>query len=75
MGAGRDADRLAAALREAGGAVVGAADGTLLITGVDAPTVGTTALASGVALHELVTERPDLEAVFLELTRAEAGIR
>ena len=30
---------------------------------------------AGVALHELVTERPDLEQVFLELTAGKAGIR
>jgi ABC-2 type transport system ATP-binding protein len=70
-----DADRLADAVRQAGGTVTDGADGTLLVTDVDAPAVGTIALASGVALHELVTERPDLEAVFLELTRAEGGIR
>ncbi len=41
------------------GAVNG--DGALLVTGVDAPAVGAAALRSGVELHELTTERPDLE--------------
>ncbi|RIV35922.1 ABC transporter ATP-binding protein [Micromonospora radicis] len=49
--------------------------GTLLIAGVDAPTVGRAALGAGVELHELTTERPDLERVFLELTAGKAGIR
>ncbi len=31
--------------------------------------------AAGVELHELATERPDLEQVFLELTAGKAGIR
>ena len=31
--------------------------------------------AAGVELHELVTDRPDLEQVFLELTQGKAGIR
>lgn len=47
----------------------------LLVGGVDAPTVGRAALAAGVELHELATERPDLEGVFLELTTGKAGIR
>jgi ABC-2 type transport system ATP-binding protein len=50
-------------------------DGFLLVSGVDAATVGRTALAAGVELHELTTERPDLEGVFLELTAGKAGIR
>jgi ABC-2 type transport system ATP-binding protein len=50
-------------------------DGALLIGGVDAPTVGRAALTARVELHELTTERPDLEGVFLELTAGKAGIR
>ena len=41
--------------------------------GVDAPAVGAAALAAGVELHELITERPDLERVFLELTAGKAA--
>ncbi|MBX7265398.1 ATP-binding cassette domain-containing protein [Micromonospora sp. Llam7] len=69
------ADALTAAL--AGGPAAVEADGqdVLLIAGVDAPTVGRAALAAGVELHELTTERPDLERVFLELTAGKAGIR
>jgi ABC-2 type transport system ATP-binding protein len=50
-------------------------DGVLLITGVEAAAVGAAALRAGVELHELVGERPDLEEVFLELTKGKAGIR
>src|SRR5947207_2051960 len=50
-------------------------DGALLITGADAPTVGAVALRAGVELHELVPERPDLEDIFLELTKGKAAIR
>jgi ABC-2 type transport system ATP-binding protein len=50
-------------------------DGVLLVSGVDAPTVGAAALRAGVELHELVADRPDLEAVFLELTKGKAAIR
>jgi ABC-2 type transport system ATP-binding protein len=50
-------------------------DGALVFNGVDAPAVGEAALRAGVVLHELVTERPDLERVFLELTQGKAGIR
>jgi ABC-2 type transport system ATP-binding protein len=69
-----DAGKLAAAL-DADATVTPGGDGALLITGVDAPAVGAASLRAGVALHELVTERPDLERAFLELTSGKAGIR
>jgi ABC-2 type transport system ATP-binding protein len=50
-------------------------DGALLVTGVTAPVVGAAALRAGAELHELVTEKPDLERVFLELTAGKADIR
>ena len=50
-------------------------DGTLLVTGADAATVGHAAFTAGVELHELVGERADLEHVFLQLTAGQAGIR
>jgi ABC-2 type transport system ATP-binding protein len=68
-----DPERLVNAL--AGPGVTRGADGALVLTGVDAPTVGETALKVGVVLHELTTERPDLERVFLELTHGKAAIR
>ena len=69
------ADELTAALREQSAVVDTDPHGALLVTGVDAPTVGRVALAAKVELHELTTERPDLEGVFLELTAGKAGIR
>jgi ABC-2 type transport system ATP-binding protein len=68
-------DTLTTAVTEKGGAVGPGEDGALMITGLEAPVVGATAFAAGVELHELTTERPDLEGVFLELTHDKAGIR
>ncbi|MEH1123586.1 ABC transporter ATP-binding protein [Micromonospora sp. CPCC 206061] len=70
------ATELAEALKSADNATVTPnGDGVLLVTGVDAPAVGRAALKAGVELHELTTERPDLERVFLELTAGKAAIR
>ena len=69
------ADELVAALREQSAVVDTDPHGALLVTGVDAPAVGRVALAAKVELHELTTERPDLEGVFLELTAGKAEIR
>ncbi|HEY2795226.1 MAG TPA: ATP-binding cassette domain-containing protein [Micromonosporaceae bacterium] len=59
----------------AGGTATQQTDGALLISGMEAPAVGAAAFAASVELHELTTERPDLEGVFLELTHGKAGIR
>jgi ABC-2 type transport system ATP-binding protein len=64
-----------AELAPTGARLVPQPDGAFMIMGVDAPTVGRAALAAGAELHELVTERPDLEQVFLDLTRGQAEIR
>ncbi|SBT50709.1 ABC transporter ATP-binding protein [Micromonospora narathiwatensis] len=69
------AEELTTALREQAATVATDEHGALLVTGVDAPTVGRVALAAKVELHELTTERPDLEGVFLELTAGKADIR
>ncbi|WBB66645.1 ABC transporter ATP-binding protein [Micromonospora sp. WMMD812] len=69
------AEALTTALKGQSATVDTDEQGTLLVSGVDAPTIGRTALAAGVELHELTTERPDLEGVFLELTAGKAGIR
>ena len=45
------------------------------ITGADAVAIGDAALRAGVAIHQLVTQLPDLEAAFLELTAGKAAIR
>jgi len=69
-----DAEKLTAALGTAATVAPGP-DGALLVSGVDAPTVGKAALQAGVELHELATDRPDLENVFLQLTHGKAAIR
>ena len=50
-------------------------DGALLVTGADGPTIGGVAMKAGAEIHELLTERPDLENVFLQLTAGKAAIR
>ncbi|MGB2569751.1 ATP-binding cassette domain-containing protein [Micromonospora citrea] len=70
-----NAEELTTALKAQSATVAADEHGVLLVDGVDAPTIGRTALAAGVELHELTTERPDLERVFLELTAGKAGIR
>ena len=47
----------------------------MYITGVDAVMIGDAAQRAGIAVHQLVTQRPDLEAAFLELTGEKAAIR
>ncbi|PWR07912.1 ABC transporter ATP-binding protein [Micromonospora acroterricola] len=68
-------EALTAALKAQSATVDTDEQGVMLVGGVDAPTIGRAALAAGVELHELTTERPDLERVFLELTAGKAGIR
>jgi ABC-2 type transport system ATP-binding protein len=62
-----DPQGLAAELGSSAVATPGA-DGDVYFTGVDAPAIGDAAKRAGIALHQLTTERPDLEDVFLELT-------
>jgi ABC-2 type transport system ATP-binding protein len=66
---------LTAELAKIGAVVTPNGSGALQVTGVDAPAVGRAALAVQAELHELVTERPDLEEAFLELTQGKAEIR
>ena len=68
-------DELTKALAAQNATVRPGPGGALFVTGVDAPAVGAAALRAGVELHELVTERADLERVFLELTAGKAEIR
>ena len=55
--------------------VTPAGDGGAYLTGADAVAIGEAALRAGVAIHQLVTQVPDLEAAFLELTAGKAAIR
>jgi ABC-2 type transport system ATP-binding protein len=67
-------EKLAAVL---GGEVVvtPTGDGGAYVTGADAVAIGDAALRAGIAIHQLVTQLPDLEAAFLELTAGKAAIR
>jgi ABC-2 type transport system ATP-binding protein len=67
-------DALIAAL-DASCVVHHADDGALLVIGADGPTIGGLAMRAGAEIHEMITERPDLENVFLQLTAGKAGIR
>ncbi|GAA1771967.1 ABC transporter ATP-binding protein [Luedemannella helvata] len=69
-----DPAALTAALGE-GATVSPGPDGDLWVTGVDAVGVGEAAHRAGVVLHQLTSESPDLEGVFLELTKGKADIR
>jgi ABC-2 type transport system ATP-binding protein len=65
-------DALAASVTTA--VVEAAADG-VYVTGADARQIGAAAQRSGVVIHQMVTEQPDLESVFLRLTSAKAAPR
>ncbi|HEY9390001.1 MAG TPA: ABC transporter ATP-binding protein [Mycobacteriales bacterium] len=67
------AEALAAALHEAGARCVRTGPTELRVAGLDAATVGHHAFVAGVEVHELRTERPDLEQVFIRLTSAPVG--
>jgi ABC-2 type transport system ATP-binding protein len=60
------AERLEQALRERGAAVNRLGD-ALAVRGPDAAQVGEAAHDAGAVLHELLTERPSLEDLFLEI--------
>ncbi len=66
---------LVAAVEPLGGTATTLADGRIAVAGLDAAVVGHAAFAAGVEVHELSTDRPDLEGVFLELTHGQAAIR
>jgi ABC-2 type transport system ATP-binding protein len=66
------AERLREALAGRGFGVEAGGDGTLIVTGADAATVGDLALAEGVAIHRLAERAASLEDIFLELTGEEA---
>ena len=70
-------DKLVAALGELGehAVVTPTPAGDVYTSGVDAAEIGDAANQAGVSLHQLTTERPGLEDVFLQLTTGEAAIR
>jgi ABC-2 type transport system ATP-binding protein len=58
---------LAELISRAGG-TVGIDDGSLAVTGLDAPAIGELAAGAGIALHELAPQQASLEEAFFELT-------
>jgi ABC-2 type transport system ATP-binding protein len=75
VSADTDGEALAAVLRSMGATVTPTGPGALTVTGLPAPAVGAAAHTADVVLHQLRTEQPDLEEVFLQLTSGKAGIR
>jgi ABC-2 type transport system ATP-binding protein len=69
-----DVAKLTAAL-DSDAVVTPAGTDEAYVTGVDAAAIGDAAQRAGVAIHQLVTQRPDLEDAFLELTKGKAAIR
>ena len=68
-------DPLVAALVEAGGRVHTEPDGTLVVSGLGAATIGDRAAALGIALHELAPRSASLEEAFMELTHESVEFR
>jgi ABC-2 type transport system ATP-binding protein len=52
-----------------------AGGGDVYVSGPDAVAIGFAAQRGGIAITQLVTQHPDLEAAFIELTSGKAGIR
>jgi len=57
-----------AQLLQGAGASTTSADNALIVTGLEAPTIGNIAAAHRIELHELTPRRASLEAAFMELT-------
>jgi ABC-2 type transport system ATP-binding protein len=70
-----DPARLTSALAPFSPAIMPLPDGALMVTGVEPAQVGHAAFTAQVELHELTSEKADLERVFLQLTAGKAGIR
>ena len=70
---GPDRQGLAEAFARAGGQVQPTQTGALRVMGMDAPQVGHLAFAAGLEVHELRTERSDLEQIFFQLTAEADG--
>ncbi len=73
--ASEEQDRLGALLDEAGANVDHSADGSFLVSGIDARSIGAIAASEGIALHELTTHTASLEDAYMELTRESAEYR
>ncbi len=70
-----DADRLAAALRDAGAVVELTPTGALAVRKLAIERIGELAATQAITLHELSLQQPSLEQAFLELTDASVQFR
>ncbi len=68
-------EELRALLAREGAAVHVNADGSFLVSGIDARSIGAIAAAAGIALHELTPRTASLEDAYMELTRESAEYR
>jgi ABC-2 type transport system ATP-binding protein len=68
-------EKLRAALQHLGASVTTDGSGSLTVAGLTAAVIGRAAHAADVVVHQLRTEHPDLEEVFLQLTQGKAAIR
>ena len=59
---------LASLLAARGATVLPQDDGSLAVTGLDAPAIADLAAGHGIAVHELVPRHPSLEAAYLDIT-------
>ena len=64
-----------APLLQRAGATINADEGALIVTGIEAPVIGSIAAAHGYELHELAPRRASLEAAFMELTQGSQEYR
>ena len=62
-------ERLRQLVRNAGADMDAQPDGSLEVTGIEAPAVGTLAAQAGITLFQLTTRSASLEEAFMELTR------
>jgi ABC-2 type transport system ATP-binding protein len=69
------AGELATLLTASGATVRPGAAGALAVAGLDAPGIGDLALASGIAIHELVPRHASLEDAYLDLTSGSTDYR
>jgi ABC-2 type transport system ATP-binding protein len=69
------AGALAGLLTAGGAAITPEGDGSLVVTGMDAPAIGDLAARHGIAVHELVPRHASLEEAYLDLTGGSTDYR
>jgi len=69
------AGELAGLLTAGGAAITPEDDGSLVVTGMDAPAIGDLAARHGIAVHELVPRHASLEEAYLDLTGGSTDYR